>query len=144
MLDAEYVQLDGDGRVLYRIFADRVEERPDDGELLVEGMRLEYRADEQVPWHVRAAQAVVTRARGLELEGGVELIREPDEGADRIERIVVRTERARLEPERHFVSAPGEVMFLTGTGRLTAIGLKAFLKEDRVELESNGHGHLYR
>lgn len=136
--DAVVMRRDAEGRPLYRIHADFARDRPEHDTLLLDGVRIEYRDEEAIPWRMRAAQAALHGGqRTLELQDGVELVREANEAA---RRVVIRTERLLLDPDRHFASAPGEVVFTTGSSRLTATGLEAFLKEDRVELESNVHG----
>jgi lipopolysaccharide export system protein LptC len=138
--DAVLLQTDDDGRVLYRIHADLVEERPDDRALLLDGVRIEYRDAEEIPWQVRAGRAAAwIESQSLELHDGVELVRDPGESGVPT---VVRTEQLLLEPRRHLASAEGEVVFTVGRNTLAAVGLKAFLKEDRLELESNVHGRF--
>jgi len=138
--DALLLRTDETGRVRYRIHAAYAEELPGGGALRLDDVRIEFREDEQIPWRVRAGHAAASLAdQVLELGGGVELVRDsPREGAPTI----VRTETLVLEPLRQFASASGRVTFVLGPNELIADGLKAFLKEDRLELESNVHGRL--
>jgi LPS export ABC transporter protein LptC len=138
--DAVVLGTDDEGRVLYRINAELAEERPGDGSLQMNGVRVEFQADEQVPWQVSASRAEAQPDMGyLNLEGDVTLEREPSQGRPRT---VVETASLRLEPERHTAVADGEVRFTVGVNTLHAVGLKAFLKEDRVELASKGYGRF--
>lgn len=138
--DAVMLRTDESGRVLYRIHADLAEEQPGADALLLTGVRVEYREDEQVPWHVRAGRASAwLEEQTLELEDGVELIRTPEGDGPPA---TVRAEQLLLEPLRHIASAEGEVWFTLGANEIVAVGLKAFLKEDRLELESDVHGRL--
>jgi lipopolysaccharide export system protein LptC len=140
--DAEVLQTNDDGRLLYRIHAEYAEDRPDDAALVLDDVLFEYRDAEQIPWHVRAARAVVWFERQLlELENGVELVREPRENG---EAAVVRTEKLVIDPVRYVARAEGEVTFMLGASTLTAIGLEAFLKEDRLKLESDIRGRFRR
>jgi lipopolysaccharide export system protein LptC len=136
--DAVLLGTDEEGRIVYRISADLAEERPEDGSLLLRGVNVEFRQDPQIPWRVRAARAEAQPERSyLDLEGDVELERE---GSDDRARTLVETSRLRLEPELHRAVASGEVRFTVGDTTLSAVGLKAFLREDRLELESKIHG----
>ncbi len=140
--DAEVLQTDDQGRLLYRIHADYAEERPDDAALVLDGVLFEYRETEQIPWAIRAGRAVLSLDGSvLELDRGVEVTREP--GADG-QPVVARTEQLVLEPLTHVARAAGEVHFEVGASTLSAVGLELFLKEDRLKLESDVHGRLRR
>lgn len=138
--DAEVLQTNDEGRPLYRIRAQYVEDRPDDRALVLDDVLIEWREADEVPWHVRAGHAIVWLERQiLELEQGVELVREPRADG---QSAVARTERLTLDPVEHVARADGEVMFIVGASTLTAVGLVAFLAEDRLRLLSNGHGRI--
>jgi lipopolysaccharide export system protein LptC len=140
--DADVLQTNDEGRLLYRIHAELVEEHPDDEALVLDGVLFEYREAEEIPWHVRAGRAIVRfESQIVELEQGVELIREPGQNG---KGVVARTEQLVLEPLRHVARADGEVTFMVGASTLTAVGLEAFFKEDRLKLESNVRGYLRR
>jgi len=137
--DALLLRTDETGRVRYRIHAEYAEEKPGGGALLLDGVHIEFREDEGIPWRVRAGRAAAwIEDQALELGGGVELVRDSTDGPPTI----VKTETLLLEPLRQFASASGRVTFVIGPNELVADGLKAFLKEDRLELESNVHGRL--
>lgn len=138
--DAILLETNDDGRVLYQIRAKLVEERPDDGALVADDVLLEWRESEDVPWLVKAGRAVVSvERRVLELERGVELVREPRNDGNVA---VVRTERLVVEPDRHVARADGDVRLEVGASTLTAVGLQAFLQEDRLELERDVRGAI--
>ncbi|HEX6993200.1 MAG TPA: LPS export ABC transporter periplasmic protein LptC [Gammaproteobacteria bacterium] len=138
--DATLLETNEDGQVLYQIRAKFVEERPDDGALVADDVLLEWRESEAVPWLVKAGRAVLSVERRLvELERGVELVREPRDDGDVA---VVRTERLVVEPDRHVARADGDVRLDVGASTLTAVGLEAFLQEDRLELEKDVRGAI--
>ena len=140
--DAEVLQTNEEGRLLYRIHAALVEEHADAEALVLDDVLFEYREAEEIPWHVRAGRAIVRfESQILELEQGVEVIREPGENG---KGVVARTEHLVLEPQRHVARADGEVTFMAGASTLSAVGLVAFFKEDRLKLESNVRGYLQR
>ncbi|MBN1237531.1 MAG: LPS export ABC transporter periplasmic protein LptC [Gammaproteobacteria bacterium] len=138
--DAVLLGTDEQGRVVYRVSADLAEERPDDGALLLNGVLVEFQEDEQVPWRVRASRAEAQPEQSyLELEGEVRLESIGGEGRPPT---LVETEQLRLEPDDHTAVAEGDVRLTVGENTLSAVGLKAFLKEDRLELESKVHGRF--
>lgn len=140
--DADVLQTNDEGRMLYRISAEYAEDRPEDHALVLSGVLFEYREAEQIPWHVRAARAIVWLEREiLELDEGVELVREPVENG---ETTVARMERLVLDTAAYVARSDGEVTFSTGASTLTATGLEALLKEDRLTLESNIRGRIQR
>lgn len=140
--DADVLQTNDEGRMLYRISAEYAEDRPEDQALVLSGVLFEYRDAEQIPWHARAARAVVWLERQmLELDAGVELVREPVEDG---ETAVVRMKRLVIDPVRYVARSDGDVTFMTGASTLTATGLEALLREDRLTLESNIRGRIER
>lgn len=137
--DAVLLGTDNEGRVLYRIDAELAEELPQGEGLMLNGVEVKYQPSEEVPWRVRAARAKASSGQSyLQLEGDVELERQTAEG----ERTLVQTESLRLEPEQYVATASGQVRFSVNGSTLEAVGLKAFLKDDRLELESEVHGRL--
>ena len=64
---------DANGRVTYRILADRLEEQPDQSSLELNGVRIEYSPADEVPWLIRAQRASTPKSGArLDLEGDVE------------------------------------------------------------------------
>ncbi len=137
--DAVLLGTDEQGRILYRLHAKLAEERPDNGGLLLHEVQFEYQPAEQVPWSVTAArgEAPSEQPSYLDLEGDVEITRNPGT-AGRTTR--VETDRLRLEPEQRLASTNGPVRISVDGNTLEAVGLKAFLGSDRLELESKVHG----
>lgn len=132
---------DPDGQVRYRVNAGRAEEDPAGNALLFSDIEVHYAPAEQVPWVVSA-----TAARGpadlshLDLSGEVRLRSEP---ADR-EPLAIETASLRFDPARFLASSDDTVYVSIGDRRLSAVGLRAHLKDDRLELESQVHGQFLR
>jgi LPS export ABC transporter protein LptC len=118
-----------------------VEERPDEAHLRLEHVRFEYEPSEKVPWSIVAStgEAPIGTPAYLDLEGEVELTRDTAASGKPTR---VETDRLRLEPDTHLASAPGPVRLWFGRYALDAVGLKAFLEDDRFELESQVHGQF--
>jgi lipopolysaccharide export system protein LptC len=140
--DAVLLGTDDQGAISYRLHAGLVEERPDAAALALEDVRFEYQPSEKIPWSIVAAKGsapIGAERAQLDLSGGVELTRAPaaDGRPTRIE-----TDTLRLEPDKHVASAAGPVRISVGGNALDAVGLTAFLEEDRIELESQVHGRF--
>ncbi len=140
LLDAEIFGTDEDGRLLYKIWAGRAEERPDEERLLLSDVRIEYRPAENVPWLLTADSGEApTDQSYIDLSGTVELSNTP---SDPGERTLIKTQALRFEPETFVASSEDTVSLFLGTGRLEAIGIKVYLRDDRLELESSVHGEF--
>ena len=140
LTDATILGTDEEGRVLYRIWAGRAEERPAEERLLLSEVRVEYQPVADVPWRLtaRSGEAPLDRSY-LDLSEAVELAGEPRDGGARI---VIRTQRLRLEPETFVATTEGPVSLFIDARRLEAVGMRADLKDDRLELESDVHGQF--
>ena len=137
---ATVVGTDTNGEVLYRIAADRIEEDPDTSRLILSDVEVEYRDDVGVPWKIRASNASgpVDRAY-FDMRGNV-TIEHVDEVTQ--ERTVIEAEEIHLIPESYFASTDGPVRFRIGDTEIDAVGLKAHLKDDRIDLESDVHAEI--
>jgi lipopolysaccharide export system protein LptC len=143
--DAVLLGTDDRGTISYRLHVGLVEERPDEASLALENVLFEYEPSEQIPWSIAAARgdAPIGEERGyLDLSGGVELTRRAPTAKDQPTH--VETETLRLEPDKHLASTKGTVRMTVGGNALDAVGLNAYLKDDRVELESQVHGRFTR
>jgi LPS export ABC transporter protein LptC len=140
LTDAEILGTDDDGRLLYKIWAGRAEERPNEDRLLLSDVRVEYRPITNVPWLLTADTGEApTDQSYIDLNGAVELINVPRD--DEV-RTTIRTQALRFEPETFVASSEDNVSVFLGAGRLDAIGIKVYLRDDRLELESSVHGEF--
>lgn len=127
-----------EGHVFYRILAGQVSEG-EQASLELDRVRVEFRDSENVSWEVTAARAAAAQDRSLlELSGGVRLSSAADTGPE----TVIETEHLSLEPDSYLASTSGEVAVSVGRHRLAATGMKAYLRDDRLELESKVHGQF--
>jgi LPS export ABC transporter protein LptC len=140
LIDAEIFGSDETGRLLYEIWAGRAEERPDEERLLLSDVRIEYRPVENVPWLLTADSGEApTDQSYIDLSGAVELANAP---SDQGERALIKTQKLRFEPETFVASTESAVSLFLGAGRLDAVGIKVYLRDDRLELESSVHGEF--
>jgi lipopolysaccharide export system protein LptC len=140
LTDAVLLGTDDEGRIFYRVHARQVEQSANELELELVQVRVEYRDSENVEWHVSADRAAApTDGSHLDLYGNVRLVSMPQAGSTAT---VIETEKMRFEPAHYFASTDVPVVVAVGDNQLRAEGLKAYLKDDRVELESKVHGQF--
>lgn len=131
---------DADGHVTYRILADRLEELPDQALLELHGVRVEYSPVDQMPWLISASEASTPKNRShFDLEGDVELRSEPTDGS---KPFAITTTRLRFLPDESRAVSEEPVRLTVGDWQVDAVGLRADLKDDEVELESKVHGQV--
>jgi LPS export ABC transporter protein LptC len=135
---ARLIGTDDSGRIAYRILADRLEELPDQQQLRLDGVQVEYRPADAVPWLISAKSGNAPKDGSLlDLDGDVLLRSEPTDGS---EPLVITTKRMRFEPESSSVQSDQAVQIRIGDWHLDAVGLRTHLKGDKLELESDVHG----
>jgi LPS export ABC transporter protein LptC len=140
--DVVFYGTDADGNVLYELTAGRAEERPDERRLALEGVRLEYRPVAAIDWHFSASSGEASLDDGLfRLAGGVELVSPPAPAGNDT---VIRTATLSFDAAASLAIAEDEASVVIGTEVLEAIGLRAFLRENRLELDSNVHAQFRR
>lgn len=138
--DAELLGLDEEGQALYQITAKRLETRGEAGSLLLEDVRVEYRPRVDIAWLLTAARGEAPRNETyLDLQGRVELVRQPENEENGT---IIQTERLRLQPEDFIATTNETVRIHLGQNQINATGIRAYLKDNRLELESNVHGQF--
>jgi lipopolysaccharide export system protein LptC len=135
---ARLVGTDEQGRVAYRILAQRLDELPEQERLELAGVAVEYQPTDETPWRISAAGASAPRdGSQLDLRGNVELLSSPTDGSEAVR---IATEQLRFSPESSSVETDEAVTIQVGDWELAAVGLRTHLKGDTLELESNVHG----
>lgn len=138
--DADISVMDADGSVLYRISADAVEERPAENRTVLSRVQVRYSPVADVPWEVSAELGEIpTNERYLDLSGTVELSSAAQPGR---EATVIQAPRIRFAPDDYLATTETPVSVVLGTERLEAVGMRADLKSDFLELESSVHGQF--
>jgi LPS export ABC transporter protein LptC len=137
---ARLLGTDANGHVTYVVSADRAEELPDQEQLELAGVRVEYSPENEIPWLVSATSASAPRSgEYLDLTGDVELRSQPSGGRDAT---LVQTASLRFEPNEFIARSDAGVTVTIGKQRLEAVGLRANLKDDSLQLESKIHGQF--
>jgi lipopolysaccharide export system protein LptC len=129
---------DEQGRVTYRVRAERLDELPADERLRLQGVSVEYQPAEETAWTISAATASALKDGSLlELSGDVEIRNVPT--GDSAQQSVL-TQALRFWPDTSSVESDEPVEFRVGDWRLPGTGLRANLKGRTLRLESVVHG----
>lgn len=131
LLGAVMQRTDDQGRLAYRILADRVEQEAEGADLVLEKMRVEYTPDSNVRWNVSAARGFADADReALRLTDGVRLVYAPD--ADQEETVF---ETSELQLDEYLASTNQPVTMRRGRLLVTASGLELNLNTDEWKLQ---------
>lgn len=134
-LTTELTRADAAGEVLYRLQADRISQVPDSRDALLEGVQLAF-SDDQLPWLLVADEGLIYSSdERVELTGGVVLTRPSADGDARI-----LTDRITIFPERSLAETASEVTIIETGGHTEAVGMRLWLNEGRLELQSRVRG----
>lgn len=139
---AELLGTDEQGRVTYRVRAERLDELPEQSLLQLEGVAVEYQPADETAWAISAASARRPKNGSLlDLAGNVEVRNFPADGS---EPLTIATEQLRFSPDTSSVESDETVRMRVGDWQLEAVGLRTHLKGDTLELESQVHGTFFR
>ena len=139
---AELLGTDEQGRVTYRLRADRLDELPEQNRLQFEGVAVEYQPADETGWAISAASASRPKDGSLlDFAGNVEVRNSP---ADGTEQLTIFTEQLRFSPDTSSVESDDRVRMRVGDWQLEGVGLRTHLKGDTLELESQVHGTFSR
>lgn len=139
---AELLGTDDQGRVTYRIRADRLDELPDEDRLQLEGVNVDYQPADETAWAISATRASrMKNGSLLDFVGNVEVRNSPTDGG---EPLTIVTEKLRFSPDTSSAESDEPVRMRVGDWQLDAVGLRTHLKGDTLELESQVHGKFSR
>jgi lipopolysaccharide export system protein LptC len=135
---ARLLGTDDNGRIAYRISADRLTEMPERQILRLDGVHIAYQPADETPWIITAASGNAPKdGSRLDLEGDVEVRSEPTDGS---KPVVISAGRLTFEPETSTAESDVAVQIRVGDWHLDAVGLRTRLNDDTLELESEVHG----
>jgi LPS export ABC transporter protein LptC len=127
------------GEPLYEIEAERAEQRPDK-RIDFTDVRIRYSPDHDIPWVVNADTATLREeSPRIVLRGHV---RATSTAGDERDETEIRTQYLELDPERYVAETDERVQVRVGARSLTATGMLASLREDKIELKSNIRGKI--
>ena len=125
---------DEQGRLMYRIFADRLDELPGEELLELTGVKVDYQPADETAWTLTAASAKYAWDGSLlDLNGDVEARSMPADGS---RSLTITTQTLLFSPDTSSAESDGEVEIRVGDWQLDGASLRADLKERTLELES--------
>jgi len=125
------------GDLLYEIQAERAEQQDED-HIAFTDVVIHYSPQSEVPWHVNADTAMIHKdAKRVLLRGHVTATSSQGFSGSDTE---IRTQYLELDPENYLAETDERVQIRIGARSLTATGMLASLKENRLELKSNVSG----
>lgn len=126
-----------DGKLLYEIEASYAEQQEDQRISLTE-VRIVYTPQSDVPWTIHADTATISQdEQRVLLRGHVRAVSSAGFSGGETE---IRTQYLELDPENYLAETDQRVQIRIGARSLTATGMLASLKENRLELKSNVSG----
>lgn len=139
MLGAEITAPDAEGLPLYRLVAEEIRQVALGGDTLLKDVRVEYNVYSASPWLLTAPQGSVSADQDvLELWGGVDIVGDSgDHGPARLS-----TDRLEVEIDTSIARSDDPVTLVLGPQELNAVGLVAYLLEERLQLESQVNGRF--
>jgi lipopolysaccharide export system protein LptC len=140
MTEAEITTAGADGLPRYRVIADEIRQGTIGGPTHLHAVRVEYNIYSPNPWLLTAPEGVLSADQSLlELWGGVEILGESaDHG-----RTSVETERLDVDTIRHVAHTASPVDLSLGPQQVSAVGMVAYLLEERLQLQSSVHGRFH-
>lgn len=147
MTDATVTQTGPDGLPLYRMTAQRIQQNPADQSIDLENPRFAYSAEEQNEWTLTADTGHVPSidARTIDLRGNVRIVGRTLPAATddaSTPTALVRTPSLKIDAVTGTANTADRVDFFWGNRQISATGLTADLKAERLKLHSSVHGRL--
>ncbi len=138
--NAEIIETDSQGKPRYTVNAQHAQQDPTSGEIELQTIRMRLRDQRGSEWRLQAKSGRMPEdASTVELRGQVVVEGAPSKGSEEMK---LRTEELDVDTRSERVSTAAPVS-ITMSGRLlTARGMKADLKDRRLQLESEVHGRF--
>lgn len=132
LLGAVIHRTDDEGRLSYRILAERVEQEAEGADFVFEGMRVEYTPDANVRWDVSAARGFADADHdALRLTEGVRLVYAAEADQDET---IFETNELHLDAADRYATTNQLVTMQRGSAVMTATGLALDLDTDEWKL----------
>jgi len=136
-VNARSVQFTPEGKLQYEMTADKVEHMKASDVTLVTTPDLHLYRGTQFPWHVQSKRAEVNPdGTEVELIDAVRVARTDERKRDTI----ITTTRMTVFPQKEYAQTEQAVRLDGAGGTTTGKGMKAYLKEGRMDLLSNVRG----
>lgn len=132
--------LDDSGRLQYRVMAERMDHFPYDDHAELLRPVLHVFNDEQATWQIESEHGEITTGYGsVMLNGQVDIRRLQAPG---VRPLNIVTSDLRIVPEQETATTENRIVIQSGRYRLESVGMRADLKNHRLELKSRVRGRI--
>ncbi|MDH3646350.1 MAG: LPS export ABC transporter periplasmic protein LptC [Gammaproteobacteria bacterium] len=129
-----------DGNRLYTLSAERIQQKPSNNSVSLVNVDLEYAGGDEQPWRLTADTGSIPAAGDrIELIGNVKIEETLFIGP---EKTIVTTPELDVDLRAHLATTDTDVRIERGNYLLTAVGLRADLKDRKLRLQSEVHGNF--
>jgi LPS export ABC transporter protein LptC len=141
--DATIEETDPDGRLLLHLETNRIDEDPRTGEAALGPLTASYTRHGSFPWLLSADTGQLSAdGRALTLRGHVALAASPGAAAGALAGARMETTELAVDAATSEANTDAPVRIELGTKSVTATGMRADLKQQRLWLQSAVHGHF--
>lgn len=149
--DARLTGTGDDGQILYRVTTTAAEQTLADGTITMQEVEVDYAPAAQVPWKLKADRGQIPPDRNIiALAGDVVATTEvaaaesaaPPNGRTSTAPLLIRTDYLELDPEAYIARTDRMVAVERSGDTLLARGMRVYLKEDRLQFQSEVRGRF--
>jgi lipopolysaccharide export system protein LptC len=133
-----------DGRILYRITTQAARQNLDDGTISMQEVAVNYAPADEIPWDMRATRGQIPQDSNIiQLSGNVLVTSMTGAAANHGQApLTIRTDYLELDPDTYIATTNRHVVIERSRDTLHARGMRAYLKQDRLQLESEVRGNF--
>ena len=137
---AELIETGDDGHPLFRLDADRIEQPAPQGTIFLTAPKLDYQPEAGNHWRLTAQQGQLPQdARTAELTGAVSAEGRPSGSSELMH---IATDQLHLDMKQQLATTPAKVRVDWAGNALRGRGMRADIKNDRLQLAGDVHGVL--
>mgnify|MGYP005811552779 CR=1 FL=1 len=145
--DARLTGTGPDGAILYRVSTTSAEQQLANGTITMQDVRVDYEPAAEVPWKLRADRGQIPPDRNIiELSGDVvaetTITSAGTRGRSSAAPLLIKTDYLELDPEAYIARTENKVAVERGRDTLRARGMRVYLKQDRLQFDSEVRGQF--
>ncbi len=133
-----------DGQILYSIDTRTARQNLDDGTISLEDVAVNYSPAAQIPWDLRATRGQIPQDSNIiQLSGDVLVTSTGTDAANRRQApLTIQTDYLELDPDTYIATTKRLVAIYRSRDTLHARGMRVYLKQDRLQLDSEVRGNF--
>ena len=133
--------MDDTGKPAYQVKAHHLEHYPDDDSMKLQQPLFSFYKDKTKTWTAQANEALVlNNSEIIHLKGEV-VLRKVLNPAENNEPFFLTAEQLTIEPERNIAHTKSKIKLNKGTSYIQADGMRADMKNNKIEFLSNTRSH---